>query len=165
MMKTTRIGFGFDCHKFDKASIGQNQIMLCGVSIPCKYRLIAHSDGDTALHALTDALLGAISTGDIGTHFPPSDPKWAGQSSDYFVGFAMQMLSKEHKGQINNMDLTIVTEIPKIVPHREAMINRLADILLIRPSQIGLKATTTEGLGIVGQEGGIACYAVVSITA
>lgn len=162
-MKIPRIGFGFDCHKFDKSLLGENQIMLCGVQVQCKYPVIAHSDGDVALHAITDALLGAVGDGDIGMHFPPTDVRWAGQSSDFFVKFAVNLLSKEHSAQINNVDLTIVAETPKILPYRESMLAKLAEILSINPRQIGLKATTAEGLGIVGNEGGIACYVVVSV--
>lgn len=162
-MKLQRIGFGFDCHRFDKSNTGENMIALCGCAIPCKHKIIAHSDGDVAFHALTDALLGAIGEPDIGTHFSPDDSRWRGQSSDYFVKFALKLLQNKYYGIINNIDLTIVAEIPKISPYREQLVTRTAEILSIKPTQVGIKATTTEGLGIIGDENGIACYAAVSV--
>lgn len=162
-MKLQRIGFGFDCHRFDKTNVGSNIIALCGCAIPCKYKIIAHSDGDVAFHALTDALLGSIGEPDIGIHFSPDDSRWRDQSSDYFVKFALELLRHKYSGIINNVDLTVIAEIPKISPYREQLVKRTAEILFIKPTQVGIKATTTEGLGIIGHENGIACYAAVSV--
>jgi 2-C-methyl-D-erythritol 4-phosphate cytidylyltransferase/2-C-methyl-D-erythritol 2,4-cyclodiphosphate synthase len=162
-MTTTRIGFGFDCHRLEKSFNPNNKIMLCGVPISCDYQVIAHSDGDVALHALTDAILGAIGEGDIGIHFPPSDPQWKGKNSDHFLQFAANLLQEKYSGHINNLDLTIVAEIPKIAPHRDAIITSLSRILSINRHQVSIKATTAEGLGMVGQKQGIVCYATTCV--
>lgn len=162
MRNKTKIGMGYDAHKFSDTG-SQSTIVLCGVTIPCKYSIIAHSDGDLALHALTDAILGAISAGDIGIHFPPSDPKWKNANSDQFVKFAINLV-REKGGVINNVDITIICETPKISPHRDSFVKSLAQILEIPEEDVSVKATTTEKMGFTGREEGIACQAVVCIS-
>ncbi len=161
-----KIGSGFDVHKFKKMpddSKPSTSIMLCGIQIPCEFAIIAHSDGDVALHALTDALLGAVGAGDIGMHFPPTDPKWCGASSDQFVEFAKKIID-EKGGVINNVDITIISQTPKILPYREQCTSRIAEILSLDPADVNIKATTTEHMGFTGRKEGIACHAVVSVT-
>ena len=153
-----RIGSGFDVHRFEAG----DHITLCGVDIPHSHKLKGHSDADVALHALTDAVFGAIADGDIGSHFPPSDEKWAGAASHRFLRFAAERLSL-HGGQIQNIDLTIICERPKIGPHREAMRENLGRILDLPVSRISIKATTTEKLGFAGREEGIAAQALANI--
>jgi 2-C-methyl-D-erythritol 4-phosphate cytidylyltransferase/2-C-methyl-D-erythritol 2,4-cyclodiphosphate synthase len=160
--KMTKVGSGFDAHRFQTTTKEDNTIMLCGVAVPCKYEIIAHSDGDVALHALTDALLGTIGAGDIGQHFPPSDNKWKNAASYQFVKFAWGLL-KEKNATINNVDITIIAETPRIGKYREQMREALAKILEIDQDNINIKATTTEGMGFTGREEGIACDAIVTI--
>ena len=136
--------------------------MLCGVSIPCDLTLIGHSDADVALHALTDALLGAVGAGDIGQHFPPSDPQWKGAASHLFVQAAAEHVCLVG-GTISNVDVTIIGERPKVGPHREKMRANIARFLGISAQQINVKATTTERLGFTGRSEGLAAQAVVSI--
>lgn len=161
--KITKVGMGFDAHRFKETTMLNNSIMLCGTAVPCKYEIIAHSDGDVALHALTDALLGAIGAGDIGQHFPPSDNKWKDASSDKFVKFACELL-QERNAFINNVDITIISETPRIGNYRELMRINLATMLNIDQKNVNIKATTTEGMGFTGRQEGIACNAIVSIT-
>jgi 2-C-methyl-D-erythritol 4-phosphate cytidylyltransferase/2-C-methyl-D-erythritol 2,4-cyclodiphosphate synthase len=164
MKGKVRIGIGFDAHKFSKESDGNEQsIMLCGVKVPCKFGIIAHSDGDLALHALTDAILGSISAGDIGEHFPPSDQKWKNANSDQFAKFAHQLL-RDKGGVINNIDITIICETPKISLYKTQFIKKLAEILEILEEDISVKATTTEKMGFTGREEGIACQAAVCVS-
>lgn len=153
-MNEMRVGQGFDVHAFDEG----DHVVLCGLEIPHDKALSGHSDADVALHALTDALLGAIGDGDIGAHFPPSDPKWRGASSDLFLRDAARRI-REREGKIVNVDITILCELPKIGPHREAMRKRTAQILDIAPERVSVKATTTEGLGFTGRGEGIAAQA------
>lgn len=161
--KKHRVGIGFDAHRFiDPKDPINNSIMLCGYSVPSKYSVIAHSDGDVALHALTDALLGAISAGDIGIHFPPTDQKFKDSASKDFVIFAHNLI-KQKGGSINNIDITIISETPKISPYREKLVKSLSEILDISTEDISVKATTTEKMGFTGREEGIACQAIVSI--
>ena len=163
--RETRIGFGYDVHRFDPSSAdGHNntQIMLAGISINHDQAVIAHSDGDVALHALTDAILGAIGDGDIGTHFPPSDEQWRDASSDRFLIDAVRRLTKRG-GKINNIDITIIAEAPKILPHRAAMTQKLSELTGLPHHAISVKATTSEGMGFVGHKEGLAAHAVVSI--
>lgn len=134
--------------------------MLGGVRIPHDHGVLAHSDGDVLLHALTDALLGALALGDIGQWFPPSDPRWADADSSQFVAAAMNAVG-EHGYRVNNVDLTVLAEAPKIAPHSAAMRARIAELLDLDLSRVGLKATTTEGLGLVGRREGIAAQAIV----
>ena len=154
----TRTGSGFDVHRFGPG----DAVTLCGVAIPHDHGLAGHSDADVAWHALTDAILGAISAGDIGTHFPPSNPAFAGASSDRFLAHAVTLL-RERGGRIVNVDVTVICERPKVVPHRDAMIAATAAVLGIDPARISIKATTTERLGFVGREEGIAAQAVVAV--
>lgn len=152
-----RIGTGFDVHKFDKLE-GHYTIMLCGVRIPYNRKILAHSDGDVALHALTDAILGAMSAGDIGDHFPPSEEKWRGCDSSFFLKHVCNML-KNKGGSLGNVDLTIICQEPKISPHKEDMRKKLAEIIGLDISVISVKATTTEQLGFTGRKEGIAVQA------
>lgn len=154
----TRTGFGFDVHRFGPG----DHVTLCGVRVPFTAGLEGHSDADVALHALTDALLGAISKGDIGEHFPPSDPQWRGASSDAFLHHAAA-LTAAIGGRIVNLDVTIVCEQPRIGPHRRAMIERVAAIVGIAPDRVAVKATTTERLGFTGRGEGIAAQAVATV--
>lgn len=154
-----RTGTGFDVHRVGEGS----SVILCGVDIPHTGSLMGHSDADVALHALTDALLGAIGEGDIGRHFPPSDPQWAGANSRLFVDHAMSLV-KARGGTINNVDMTIICEAPKITPHAPALIRSVASMLGIDEDRVSIKATTTEQLGVTGDGGGIATQALVTMT-
>lgn len=154
----TRTGFGCDVHAFTDGG----NVRLCGVDIPHDKSLKGHSDADVALHALTDALLGTIGGGDIGLHFPPSDPQWKNADSALFLQKAVDMV-KLQKGRISNLDLTIICEAPKITPYRDAMQARIADICGIDISRVNIKATTTEKLGFTGRGEGIAAQAVASV--
>jgi 2-C-methyl-D-erythritol 4-phosphate cytidylyltransferase/2-C-methyl-D-erythritol 2,4-cyclodiphosphate synthase len=153
-----RIGQGFDVHPLGPG----DQIMICGILIPHDRSLVGHSDADVGLHALTDALLGAIGAGDIGMHFPPSDPQWRGAASDRFLAHAAALV-REKGGEIAAVDVTIICERPKIAPHRASMIDRVAAILEISPARVSVKATTTEGLGFTGRGEGIAAQAVATV--
>ena len=161
--RETRMGMGFDVHVFGPNANGDNDnVCLCGVKIPHDTSLKGHSDADVALHALTDALLGAIAAGDIGHHFPPSDPQWKGASSDLFLKHAGKLI-KEKGGHIVNVDLTIICERPKIGPHRQTMLENLAKILDLDISRVSIKATTTERLGFTGRGEGIAAQAIATV--
>ena len=151
-------GIGFDVHMFS----GNGPIMLGGIPIPHSRGLAGHSDADVALHAITDALLGAAGMGDIGEHFPPSDPTWKGVSSDRFLVHAVSLL-RSRGAIIDHVDCTIIAEEPKVGPHRPAMRARIAEIMGITIDQVSIKATTTEGLGFTGRREGIAAQAVASI--
>ena len=153
-----RTGMGFDVHRL----VPGDTIYLCGVAIPHNRKLDGHSDADVALHAMVDAILGAMSAGDIGTHFPPSDPQWKGKDSAHFVHHAVKMVS-ERGGIIAHVDVTMMCENPRIGPHRPAMIARLAELLEIAPDRVSVKATTTERLGFTGREEGIAAQAVATL--
>jgi 2-C-methyl-D-erythritol 4-phosphate cytidylyltransferase/2-C-methyl-D-erythritol 2,4-cyclodiphosphate synthase len=156
--RITRIGQGVDAHRFGPG----DAVWLCGVRIPHDQGLIGHSDADCALHALTDAILGAIAQGDIGQHFPPSDPQWKGASSDRFLAHAMQLVA-DQGGRVVNIDLTLVCERPKIGPHRDTMRARIAEITGLQIGQISVKATTTEGMGFTGRQEGLMAQAVVLV--
>jgi 2-C-methyl-D-erythritol 4-phosphate cytidylyltransferase/2-C-methyl-D-erythritol 2,4-cyclodiphosphate synthase len=151
-------GQGFDVHAFEAG----DHVWLCGVKVPHSHGLEGHSDADAGLHALTDALLGAIGAGDIGVHFPPSDPQWKGVSSDRFLAHAAKLVTQAG-GAIVSVDVTFICERPKIGPHRPAMIARLAEILGLPPARISVKATTTEGLGFTGRREGLAAQAIATI--
>ncbi len=153
-----RTGIGYDVHGFEAG----DHVILGGIAIPHDKQLKGHSDADVALHALTDALLGAIGGGDIGTHFPPSDDKWQNENSSTFLKHAHNLLNNK-QGTISNIDLTIICEAPKISPHAGAMRNNIAEILNLEPSRISIKATTTEKLGFTGRGEGIAAQAVVTV--
>lgn len=155
-----RVGTGFDVHQF---AAGE-EMWLCGVRIEHTVGLSGHSDADVAIHALVDAILGAIGNGDIGSHFPPSDPQWKGASSDRFLTHAIRLAS-EAGYRIGNIDLTIICEAPRIGPHREAMRKRLAELLETGLETISVKATTTEKLGFTGRGEGIAAQAVATLIA
>ena len=153
-----RVGTGFDVHKL---AAGE-ELWLAGVKIESEYGLAGHSDADVALHAVVDALLGAVACGDIGSHFPPSDPQWKGASSDRFLQHAAKMV--ESAGfQVGNIDLTIICEAPKIGPHRNAMRGRIAELLGVDIETVSVKATTTERLGFAGRGEGIAAQAVATV--
>ena len=152
---TVRVGIGYDVHRIGD---GDN-VWIGGVKIDCGFSLIGHSDADVGLHAITDALLGACAQGDIGDHFPPSDPQWKGASSDRFLTHAVSLCG----GTINNIDLTIVCERPKIKPHRLAMREKIAEICGLELGQVSVKATTTEKLGFEGRGEGISAQAVVAV--
>lgn len=154
-------GIGFDVHPLKQID-NANGIMLCGVHIPCPYEVIAHSDGDVALHALVDALLGAIGEGDIGEHFSPSDPRWKNANSIQFVAHALTLCHQKN-ATVVNIDITIICEQPKIVPHKSAMREQLIRLLSLPPERINIKATTTEKLGFLGRSEGIAAQAIVSV--
>jgi 2-C-methyl-D-erythritol 4-phosphate cytidylyltransferase / 2-C-methyl-D-erythritol 2,4-cyclodiphosphate synthase len=156
--RVMRIGQGLDAHRFGPG----DGVMLCGVHIPHDRALIGHSDADAGLHALTDALLGAIGEGDIGDHFPPSDPKWRGASSDQFLLHAAGLVTGRG-GRIVNVDVTLVCERPRIKPHREAMRARLAELLGLELAAVSVKATTMEGMGFTGREEGLAAQAVAMV--
>lgn len=155
----TRTGMGFDVHAFDTS---RKNMILCGIEIPCDRALAGHSDADAGLHALTDALLGTIGQGDIGSFFPPSDPRWKGVNSMIFLEKAVSLVH-EKGGRIVHADITFICEIPKIGPHRTAMQEVLGAALGLPPGQIGIKATTTEGLGFLGRKEGLAAQALVSV--
>lgn len=154
----TRVGSGFDVHRFEAG----DHVYLCGVRIAHTQKLKGHSDADVALHALTDALLGAIGAGDIGTHFPPSEPQWKGVASYIFLRKACDLIA-EKGGSVVNVDLTIMCERPKIGPHRIEMCQAIADIMQIDVSRVSVKGTTTEKLGFTGRGEGIAAQAVCSV--
>lgn len=158
--RETRVGHGYDVHRLIPAALGH--ITLCGVKIPHTLQLEGHSDADVALHALVDALLGAMSEGDIGQHFPPSDIRWKGAESHMFLAHAMSLL-REKKGVLIHADVTIICESPKLSPHRDAMRQRIAEICGVDISRISVKATTTEKLGFTGREEGIASQATATI--
>lgn len=154
IMPIFRSGNGFDVHRL----VPDAELWLCGVHIPHDKGLAGHSDADVAMHALTDAVLGAIAKGDIGDHFPPSDPQWRGASSDRFLAHALQ-LARTNGYDIANVDITIICEQPKIGPFRGQMRQRLAEIMAVDVDRISVKATTTELLGFTGRGEGIAAQA------
>ena len=158
--RITRVGQGFDAHRFGPG----DAVWLCGVKIAHDKALVGHSDADAGLHALTDALLGAMGQGDIGDHFPPSDPKWRGAASDQFLRHALELV-RGAGGQVVNADVTLICEEPKIKPHREAMRTRLAQILELPLERISVKATTTEAMGFTGRREGLAAQAIVAVEA
>jgi 2-C-methyl-D-erythritol 4-phosphate cytidylyltransferase / 2-C-methyl-D-erythritol 2,4-cyclodiphosphate synthase len=153
-----RVGQGVDVHPFGTG----DHIMVCGVAIPHDAGLVGHSDADVGLHAATDAILGAIGAGDIGMHFPPSDPRWRGAASDRFLRHAADLVAARG-GTIAAIDMTIICERPRIAPHRSAMVERVAAILGIASDRVSVKATTTEKLGFTGRGEGIAAQAVATI--
>jgi 2-C-methyl-D-erythritol 4-phosphate cytidylyltransferase/2-C-methyl-D-erythritol 2,4-cyclodiphosphate synthase len=153
-----RTGSGYDVHRIGPG----DGVTLCGVNIACDMSLVGHSDADVALHAVTDALLGAIAKGDIGSHFPPSDPQWRGASSDRFLRHAVELMRTDGYA-LGNIDLTIICERPKVGPHRDTMRAKLAEICGIAVERVSVKATTTERLGFTGRGEGIAAEAVVTV--
>ena len=157
--RTTRVGMGYDVHRLAPDEL----LWLGGILIPHERGLAGHSDADVALHAIVDAILGALAEGDIGSHFPPSDPQWRGAASDKFLAYARGRVAARG-GVIEHIDLTIICEAPKIGPHRDAMRTRIADILAVSVDRISVKATTTERLGFAGRREGIASQAVATLT-
>lgn len=153
-----RVGNGFDVHRFGPG----DHVTLCGLKIPHSAGLLGHSDADVGLHALTDAILGAICAGDIGQHFPPSDPKWRGADSGMFLEHARDLMT-ERGGRLLHVDVTVICERPKVGPHRAAMVARIAELLKLSPDRVSVKATTTEQLGFTGRGEGIAAQATATI--
>jgi 2-C-methyl-D-erythritol 4-phosphate cytidylyltransferase/2-C-methyl-D-erythritol 2,4-cyclodiphosphate synthase len=155
---TSRTGFGFDVHRFGEG----DHVWLCGVRVAHSHGLVGHSDADVGLHALTDALLGALADGDIGDHFPPSDPQWKGAASHRFVERARDLVAVRG-GIIDHVDVTLICESPKVGPYRQAMRQRVAALLRLDVAAVSIKATTTERLGFTGRGEGIAAQAVATI--
>jgi 2-C-methyl-D-erythritol 4-phosphate cytidylyltransferase/2-C-methyl-D-erythritol 2,4-cyclodiphosphate synthase len=153
-----RTGMGFDAHRF----VSGDHIWLCGVKLAHDHALEGHSDADAGLHALTDAILGAIGAGDIGEHFPPTDAKWRGATSSLFLEHAVK-LARDAGGTLMHCDITLICERPKVAPHREAMRARVAEILKLDIARVSVKATTTEGMGFTGRREGIAAQAVATV--
>ncbi len=158
-MRQIRTGMGYDVHRL----VTGEDLWLGGIKIDHDKGLSGHSDADVVLHALTDALLGAIAAGDIGDHFPPTDPQWRGVASVRFVEHAVSLI-KEKGGTIDNVDITVICEAPKIKPHRETIRQAISDMLSVGIDQVSMKATTTEGLGFTGREEGIAAKAIATVS-
>ena len=157
-MIDVRTGNGFDVHAFCRG----DHVTLCGVRIPHAFALAGHSDADVAMHALTDALLGCMAAGDIGTHFSPSEERWKGVDSRVFLEHARELATRAG-GRISHCDITIICEAPKLRPHVGKMRANLAEILQIDISRVSVKATTTEKLGFTGREEGIAALATATV--
>ena len=153
-----RVGNGFDVHAFGPG----DHVTLCGVAVPFAKGLSGHSDADVGMHAITDAIYGALAEGDIGRHFPPSDPQWKGADSRIFLGHAAAM-AREKGFAVSNVDCTLICEAPKIGPHAGAMQDALASLLGIGPDRVSVKATTSERLGFTGREEGIAALATATL--
>ena len=158
MPMISRTASGFDVHAFGPG----DHVWLCGVRVPHAHAFLAHSDGDVALHALTDALLATMADGDIGRHFPPSDPQWKGASSDRFLAFAAERL-RARGGIVDLLDVTILCEAPKVSPHAEVMRARVAEIAGVALDHVSVKATTTERLGFTGRREGVAAMATATV--
>lgn len=158
MRMDVRLGNGYDVHAFCEG----DGVILCGVKVPHTKALLGHSDADVGMHALTDAIYGALAEGDIGRHFPPSDPQWKGAASEIFLAHAAK-LATDKGYRISNVDVTIVCERPKVGPHAAAMMAELARILGISPNRVSVKATTSERLGFTGREEGIAALATATL--
>ncbi|WP_299783391.1 2-C-methyl-D-erythritol 2,4-cyclodiphosphate synthase [uncultured Roseobacter sp.] len=153
-----RLGNGFDVHAFGPG----DHVVLCGVKVPHGQGLVGHSDADVALHTIADAIYGALAQGDIGQHFPPSDPQWKGAASDIFLRHAVSLATQMGFG-ISNVDCTLICESPKIGPHATAMRENLARIMGLDVERISVKATTSERLGFTGRGEGIACLATAAL--
>ncbi|AUT03623.1 2-C-methyl-D-erythritol 2,4-cyclodiphosphate synthase [Nostoc sp. CENA543] len=151
-----RIGNGYDIHRL----VSDRALILGGVPIPHELGLLGHSDADVLTHAIMDAMLGALSLGDIGHYFPPTDPQWAGADSLVLLSQVDQLI-RDQGWQIGNIDSVVVAERPKLKPHIKTMRDKIADVLKLQPNQVGVKATTNEKLGPEGREEGISAYAVV----
>ena len=158
-MIDVRLGNGFDVHAFTEG----NEVTLCGIKIPFSKKLLGHSDADVGLHAITDAIYGAIAAGDIGTHFPPNDLKWKNASSDIFLRHSVQLADKLGY-QISNIDCTIICEQPKIGPLSNKMRDSISRIIGVEINRISVKATTSEKLGFTGREEGIASIATATVS-
>jgi 2-C-methyl-D-erythritol 2,4-cyclodiphosphate synthase len=155
-----RLGNGFDVHAFGPG----DHVTLCGIDIPHTHGLVGHSDADVAMHTVTDAIYGALASGDIGQHFPPSDPQWKGAASQIFLAHAVRMVA-EQGFAISNIDCTLICEAPKIGPHAPRMRNKMAELTGLDMTRISVKATTSERLGFTGRGEGIACLATVALIA
>ena len=153
-----RLGNGYDVHRFCEG----DHVMLCGVAVPHDKGLDGHSDADVGMHAITDAIYGALAEGDIGRHFPPSDPQWKGAASRVFLAHAVQ-LATQMGYAISNIDCTLVCERPKVGPHAKAMAQALSEIMELDVTRISVKATTSERLGFTGREEGIAAIATAAL--
>ena len=153
-------GTGFDVHRLETSD---KPLMICGVEVDSPLALVGHSDADVGLHAITDAILGAVAQGDIGDHFPPSDPQWKGASSDRFLQHAMA-LAEQQGASLVHVDLTLICERPKVKPYRETMRARVAEITGLPLARVSIKATTTEGLGFTGRREGIAAQAIATVS-
>jgi 2-C-methyl-D-erythritol 4-phosphate cytidylyltransferase/2-C-methyl-D-erythritol 2,4-cyclodiphosphate synthase len=153
-----RMGFGFDVHRF----VDGDHVMLGGVRVPYSRGLAGHSDADVVLHALVDAILGALAEGDIGVHFPPTDAQWRGVSSDRFLAFAVDRV-RARGGHVAHLDVTVVCETPRVGPHRDFIRTRIAEIAGIPVGRVGLKATTSEKLGFTGRGEGMAAFANATV--
>ena len=153
-----RLGNGFDVHAFGPG----DHVTLCGVDIPHDQGLVGHSDADVAMHTVTDAIYGALASGDIGQHFPPSDPQWKGAASAIFLEHAVS-LARDAGFSIGNVDCTIICEFPKIGPHALSMRERMSQLMQVDITRISVKATTSEKLGFTGRGEGIACIATVTL--
>jgi len=153
-----RLGNGFDVHAFGPG----DHVTLCGVAVPHEAGLVGHSDADVGMHTVTDAIYGALAMGDIGQHFPPSDPQWKGAASEIFLRHAVG-LATEMGFAISNVDCTLICEWPKIGPHAPAMRETMAEIMALDPARVSVKATTSERLGFTGRGEGIACIATAAL--
>lgn len=153
-----RLGNGFDVHAFEDG----DHVILCGIRIPHSHKLKGHSDADVGMHAVTDAIYGALAEGDIGRHFPPSDPQWKGAASEIFLRHAVE-LARERGFGIGNIDLTLICERPKIGPHADEMTQKMAELMTLDAGRISIKATTSERLGFTGREEGIAALATATL--
>lgn len=164
--RETRVGMGFDVHALvahdPDTPVALQQIKICGVNISHTHFLLGHSDADVGLHALVDAMLGALGAGDIGTHFPPDDQRWKGADSERFLLHAYELV-RQRGGEVAHLDVTIICERPKIGPHREQMVQHISQILKISADRVSVKATTTEKLGFTGRGEGIAAQAVATL--
>ncbi|WP_299042140.1 2-C-methyl-D-erythritol 2,4-cyclodiphosphate synthase [uncultured Tateyamaria sp.] len=154
-----RLGNGFDVHAFGPG----DHVTLCGVDVPHDRGLVGHSDADVGMHTVTDAIYGALARGDIGQHFPPSDPQWKGAASDIFLRHAVA-LARDMGFEISNVDCTLICEEPKIGPHAAQMRSVLADIMGLEADRVSVKATTSERLGFAGRGEGIACIATAALS-
>lgn len=163
-----RTGHGFDAHRLELApdpaegDMASSGLWLCGVCVTSSLRALGHSDADVALHALTDALLGAVCAGDIGDHFPPQDPQWRGAASSLFVKHAMALIQSAG-GRVNHADITIIAERPHVSSFKKKMTDHVASLLNVPTTYINIKATTTEGMGYTGRGEGIAAHAVATV--
>lgn len=155
-----RIGHGYDVHRFSETFDPKQPLMLAGLKLPEPRTLVAHSDGDVVLHAICDAMLGAIAAGDIGQHFPDSAAEYANVDSGQLVSQVLELAAKKNFRLIN-CDVSVLAQVPKLAPFREQMRACLSEVLSIDTDRVNIKATTTEGLGPIGREEGIACHAVV----
>ncbi len=152
------VGFGFDVHRLEEG----RRLVLGGVEIPSPHGTVAHSDGDVVLHALVDALLGALALGDIGEHFPDTDPEWKGAASSQFVDHAVNLV-REQGCEIVNVDCTLVLESPKILPYKQAMRERIAEMCGLALYRVSVKATTSERMGYVGRREGVHAFVICEV--